>query len=70
MQARTHASSCKHAPPCAQVRSGSVAERVGPEGVALQYAVDCRLDAALAEVWLKVRVGRGHRVTIFSFVLS
>lgn len=36
------------------VRSGALAERVGTEGVMLQYAVDTHLDEALATVWMQV----------------
>ncbi|GLC57830.1 hypothetical protein PLESTB_001271500 [Pleodorina starrii] len=35
----------------AKVRSGALAERVGTEGVMLQYAVDTKLDELLATIW-------------------
>jgi hypothetical protein len=45
------------------VRSGSLAERVGTEGVMLQYAVDTHLDEALAAVWMQVGGAGGGRGT-------
>ena len=37
------------------MQSGGLAERVGIEGVMLQYAVDVKLDETLSMLWHQVR---------------